>query len=85
MMELAFAQHESGGRFADGGAIEHEAEVLWFDVRAACFQAMRRSQAKTCFVAPKARVDASLYLIAICTHKRLASFNAGPEHFAPQP
>jgi hypothetical protein len=65
---------------------KHKTEVLWFHVRAARFQAMRRRHAKTHFVRPKASVDASLYFFAKCTHERLVLFaDIEPAIFARKP
>ncbi len=58
---LRAAQHEVGADGADLRAVEHQAEMVWLDVRAAHFQAMGGQVAQTRRVTGLAIIDALLH------------------------
>jgi len=64
VVELAFVGKEIGGRRADGGTIEHQADVLRPDVIAPQFETVRHYHGEAGLMALGKRIHARVHLAA---------------------
>ena len=80
-VKLALVTHEVGRCRADRGAIDHQPEVLRFDMLAAHLEAVRHRSGEAGLVTGKAGIDAGFGFLAESMHDRLrgAPANLKPE------